>query len=102
MSGIEHAVYTIVSEGIIMGDISSFPIHTADITIVIPRTGIIVSQVLRELSTANTSQPVLDVVAIGKLVRAASVKLLGGYASEGVIRIVPFIILLARRISNQI
>ena len=98
MSGIEHAVYTIVSEGIAMAYTVCIPAHAADVTVIVAT----VSQGLCELGAADTCQPVLDIITISQLVRAASMQLLGGYASEGVIRIVPFIILLARRISNQI
>ena len=44
-----------------------------------------ITQVLRELSAADTSQPVLDIITISQLVRAASMQLLRCRTAESVV-----------------
>ena len=57
------------------------PVHAADVAAVVTA----IPQGLCELGAADTCQPVLDIIAVSQLVRAASMKFLGCHTAEGIV-----------------
>ena len=79
----ERWIKTELSEGVAMTGTVGCPIHTADVAIVVTS----IPQSLCELGTADTCQPIADIIAICCRVCVVAMQLCRCQSAQGIIRV---------------